>query len=121
MQLSTVRVLVHDLPAAARFYEDIVGLARIDNSFPDFAMLGDRPGIRLEPAGDAAQDQDLVGPFTGLSLATHNAVTLPAELARKSVPTHGRPPRQGWCGTLLHADAPSGNTITFVELPQTAD
>jgi catechol 2,3-dioxygenase-like lactoylglutathione lyase family enzyme len=121
MQLSTVRVLGHDLPAAARFYEDIVGLAWIDNSFPDFAMLGDRPSIRLGPAGDDAEDPHLVGPFTGLSLATHNAVALPAELARKGVPAHGRPPRQGWGGTLLHADATSGNTITFVELPQTAD
>jgi catechol 2,3-dioxygenase-like lactoylglutathione lyase family enzyme len=120
MQLSTVRIFVSDLPAAAKFYENVVGLPVIDSS-PDFIILGDRPHILLEPAGDDPEDQDLVGRFTGLSFETDDAASLHAELTRKGVPTHGRPERQGWGGTLLHADDPSGNTITFVELPQTAD
>jgi len=120
MELSAVRIFVNDLPAAAKFYEDIVGLPLVNNSAPDFVIFGDRPAILLEPAGDDPEDRDLVGRFTGLSFATDDADALHAELDRKGVPTHGAPERQPWGGTLMHADDPSGNTITFVQMPAQA-
>ena len=120
MELSAVRIFVNDLPAAAKFYEDIVGLPLVNNSSPDFVIFGEKPIILLELAGDDPEDRDLVGRFTGLSFATDDAGALHAELARKGVPTHGAPERQSWGGTLLHADDPSGNTITFVEMPARA-
>ena len=119
MQLAAVRIFVTDLPAAAKFYADVVGLPLMDSS-PDVVMFGDSPTILLEPAGDDPDDRDLVGRFTGLSFATDDADALHAELMRAGVPTHGRPERQLWGGALLHADDPSGNTITFVQLPAQA-
>jgi catechol 2,3-dioxygenase-like lactoylglutathione lyase family enzyme len=120
MELSAVRIFVNDLPAAAKFYEDVVALPLVSNSSPDFVIFGDRPIILLEPAGDDPEDRDLVGRFTGLSFATDDADALHAELSRKGVPTHGAPERESWGGTLLHADDPSGNTITFVQMPARA-
>jgi predicted enzyme related to lactoylglutathione lyase len=117
MELSAVRIFVNDLPAAAKFYENIVGLPLRNNSSPDFVIFGDRPTILLEPAGDHKEDENLVGRFTGLSFETDDAAALHAELMRTGVPTHGKPERQSWGGTMLHADDPSGNTITFVQLP----
>jgi catechol 2,3-dioxygenase-like lactoylglutathione lyase family enzyme len=116
MELAAVRIFVTDLAAATRFYSDVVGLELVDSS-PEVALFGTGPQIIIEPVGPDGDDEDLAGRFTGVSFATGDADALHVELTRAGVPTHGAPERQPWGGILLHADDPSGNTITFVQFP----
>jgi catechol 2,3-dioxygenase-like lactoylglutathione lyase family enzyme len=116
MELASVRIFVSDLPAAVQFYSDVVGLQQIVDE-PDVAIFGDNPVIVLEAPERHGHDESLVGRFTGIAFATDDADALHARLTRSGVRTHGRPERQYWGGIFLHADDPSGNTITFLQRP----
>ena len=117
MELASVRIFVSDLPAAVKFYAQVVGLSQIVDE-PNVAIFGDDgPVVVLEAPGRPGHDEGLVGRFTGLAFATDDANALHAELTRTGVPTHGKPERQYWGGIFLHADDPSGNTITFLQRP----
>jgi catechol 2,3-dioxygenase-like lactoylglutathione lyase family enzyme len=116
MELASVRIFVTDVPAAAKFYADVVGLEQVGSS-SDVALFATNPQIVIEAADAEAHAEGLVGRFTGVSFATEDAGTLHAELTRCGVRTHGAPERQAWGGILLHADDPSGNTITFLQWP----
>jgi len=116
MELASVRIFVRDLPAATRFYAEVVGLEQV-GSTPEVALFGSSPQIVIEAADAEALAEGLVGRFTGLSFATADATALHAALTGTGVPTHGAPERQPWGGIFLHADDPSGNTITFLQWP----
>jgi catechol 2,3-dioxygenase-like lactoylglutathione lyase family enzyme len=116
MELASVRIFVSDLPAAVKFYSEVVGLHQIMDE-PDVAIFGDDPVIVLEAPARHGHDEELVGRFTGIAFATNDADALHAELTQAGVPTHGKPERQYWGGIFLHADDPSGNTITFLQRP----
>jgi predicted enzyme related to lactoylglutathione lyase len=118
MELPAVRIFVTDVPAAARFYAEVVGLKQVSIS-PGVALFGSNPQVIIEGVA-RGDDEGLVGRFTGVSFATRDADALHAELTRAGVPTHGAPERQPRGGILLHADDPSGNTITFVQSPAPA-
>jgi len=116
MELASVRIFVTDLPAATKFYADVVGLEQVGGS-PEVALFGTKPQIVIELADSEACGEGLVGRFTAVSFATTDAGALHAELTRAGVRTHGAPKRQPWGGIFLHADDPSGNTITFLQWP----
>jgi predicted enzyme related to lactoylglutathione lyase len=116
MELAAIRIFATDLDAAARFYETVVGLVRVETS-PEAIIFGDGPTVVIEAADEEAVAEGLVGRFTGVSFATDDADALYDELTRRGVPTYGRPEQQPWGGRLLHADDPTGNTITFVQFP----
>jgi catechol 2,3-dioxygenase-like lactoylglutathione lyase family enzyme len=116
MELASVRIFVTDLPAATKFYADVVGLEQVGSS-PEAALFGTNPQIVIEAADAEARAEGLVGRFTGVSFATDDAGALHRALTRAGVPTHGAPERQPWGGIFLHADDPSGNTITFLQWP----
>ena len=116
MELASVRIFVNDVPAAARFYADVVGLEQV-GSAPDVALFGSHPQIVIEAADAEAYAEGLVGRFTGVSFATEDAGALHRQLTGAGVPTHGAPERQAWGAIFLHADDPSGNTITFLQWP----
>ena len=116
MELASVRIFVADLPAAVKFYAQVVGLQQIVDE-PDVAIFGESPVIVLEAPGRHNDDEGLVGRFTGIAFATDDADALHAELTRDGVRTHGKPERQYWGGIFLHVDDPSGNTITFLQRP----
>jgi catechol 2,3-dioxygenase-like lactoylglutathione lyase family enzyme len=116
MELASVRIFVADLPTAVKFYSDVVGLRQIVDE-PDVAIFGENPVIVLEVPSRHGHDEGLVGRFTGIAFATDDADALHAELTRFGVRTHGKPERQYWGGIFLHADDPSGNTITFLQRP----
>jgi len=117
MELASVRVFVADLPAAVKFYSEVVGLQQIVDE-PDVAIFGNSgPVVVIEAPGRPGHDEGLVGRFTGIAFATEDADKLHAELTQAGVPTHGKPERQYWGGIFLHADDPSGNTITFLQRP----
>ena len=115
-ELASARIFVRDLPAAKQFYADVVGLEQVGGG-PDVALFGTAPQIVVEAVAADADDEGLVGRFTGLSFATEDASALHKKLARAGVPTHGEPERQPWGGIFLHVDDPSGNTITFLQWP----
>ena len=116
MELASVRIFVDDLPAAVKFYSDVVGLKKIWDE-PDVAIFGDEPVIVVESTSRHGDDEGLVGRFTGIAFATDDADKLHAELTKAGVPTHGKPEQQPWGGIFLHADDPSGNTVTFLQRP----
>jgi predicted enzyme related to lactoylglutathione lyase len=116
MELASIRIFVADLPAATKFYANVVGLEQVDNS-PEVALFGTNPQIVIEAADDEAHAEGLVGRFTGVSFATEDVDALHRALAQAGVPMHGPPERQPWGGIFLHADDPSGNTITFLQWP----
>ena len=116
MELASVRIFIADLPAAVKFYSDVIGLRQIVDE-PDVAIFGENPVIVLEAPGRPGHDEGLVGRFTGIAFATEDADALYAELTQAGVRTHGKPTRQYWGGIFLHADDPSGNTITFLQRP----
>ena len=116
MELASVRIFVADLPAAVKFYSEVVGLRKVWGE-PDVAIFGEDPVIVIEAPSRHGDDEGLVGRFTGIAFATDDADKLHAELTQSGVPTHGKPERQHWGGIFLHADDPSGNTITFLQRP----
>jgi catechol 2,3-dioxygenase-like lactoylglutathione lyase family enzyme len=116
MELASVRIFVTDLPAAARFYADVVGLEQVWSS-ADAVVFGRKPMLVIEAADAEAHAEGLVARFTGVAFATDDAAALYRELASAGVPTHGAPERQPWGGILLHAKDPSGNTVTFLQAP----
>jgi catechol 2,3-dioxygenase-like lactoylglutathione lyase family enzyme len=116
MQVASVRIFVAELSAAVKFYTDVVGLTQIVDE-PNVAIFGENPVIVLEAPGRPGHDDGLVGRFTGIAFETEDADALHAELTRAGVRTHGKPERQYWGGIFLHADDPSGNTITFLQRP----
>ena len=75
MELASVRIFVSDVPAAARFYADVVGLEQV-GSAPDVALFGSHPQIVIEAADAEAYAEGLVGRFTGVSFATEDAGAL---------------------------------------------
>jgi catechol 2,3-dioxygenase-like lactoylglutathione lyase family enzyme len=116
MRLTSVRIFVDDLERAATFYEGVVGLKR-STTAPTAILFENAPSIVVELGDDEARRDGLLGRFTGVGFETENAQALYAELKARSVPLHGPPEKQSWGGTLLFAEDPSGNTITFVEYP----
>ena len=116
MELASVRIFVRDLPAATRFYAEVVGLEQVWSS-PEAVVFGKEPMVVIEAADAEAHAEGLVGRFTGVAFATDDATVLYNELTRAGVPTHGPPEPQSWGGILLHAKDPSGNTITFLQAP----
>ena len=52
MELASVRIFVADLPAAVKFYSQVVGLQQIVDE-PDVAIFGESPGGRPRSARQA--------------------------------------------------------------------
>jgi catechol 2,3-dioxygenase-like lactoylglutathione lyase family enzyme len=119
MRLTSIRIFVDDLESAAAFYEGVVGLRR-STTAPTAILYEDSPSIVVEAADDEARCEGLLGRFTGMGFETPNAEALYADLKSRGVPLHGPPEKQDRGATLLFAQDPSGNTITFIEYPAAA-
>jgi predicted enzyme related to lactoylglutathione lyase len=116
MRLSSIRIFVEDLAAATPFYENVVGLKRSVTA-PEAVIFEHAPSVVIEAADEEARSEGLVGRFTGVSFETPDAASLYGELNARGVPTLGPPERQSWGGIMLFAKDPSGNIVTFIELP----
>jgi catechol 2,3-dioxygenase-like lactoylglutathione lyase family enzyme len=117
MELASVRIFVDDLPKAVKFYTGVVGLRQVVDEV-DVAIFGDSPVIVVETSDRHHDKKGLIGRFTGIAFATDDAAALHRDLMEAGVPMHGAPERQPWGGIFLHADDPSGNTITFLQRPK---
>ncbi len=115
MRLYGLRVFVEDLPAARRFYHDLLGLP-IDWEEPDAIgfELGAMLIVEAVDETKRAEERALVGRFTGCSIAVDNIEASYHALTRKGVKFAGPPEPQNWGGVLAHFEDPSGNVLTLL-------
>lgn len=121
MKLSAARIFVRDVAEAKRFYADVLELSlKADGSEHGYCVFDTGGGTQLileAVAADApADDQALVGRFTGLSFATEDIHLKHRELLARGVPFSGEPELQFWGGWLATLKDPSGNGVQLVQL-----
>ena len=80
MHLASVRIFVTDLPAAAKFYAEVVGLEQVWSS-PDAVVFGRQPMMVIEAADAEAHAEGLVARFTGVAVR-HRRCRRPLRRAR---------------------------------------
>ena len=121
MQLRTARIFVRDLPGASRFYEELLGLPlkspRSEESFRVFDAGPMSLVVEHVDAGAPAEDQALIGRFTGLSFDVADVQSKYSELASLGVAFSGLPEQQAWGGILATLRDPSGNELQLVQQP----
>src|SRR5688500_15424038 len=98
MKLSAIRIFVRDLREAMSFYTDILELPlKSDGSAHGYCVFetgGTQLILEAVSANAPADDQQLVGRFTGLSFATDNIHDKHKELLARGVPFSGGPEQQ---------------------------
>lgn len=120
MHLSAARIFVRDVAEAKRFYTEVKELPlKADGSEHGYCVF-DAGGTQLiveAVVSDApADDQALVGRFTGLSFATEYIHIKHEELLSRGVQFSGGPELQFWGGWLATLKDPAGNGIQLVQL-----
>ncbi|MDZ7654110.1 MAG: VOC family protein [Burkholderiaceae bacterium] len=121
MKLAALRLFVRDLVAARDFYAAQLGLPLQHDGSADGFCVFDLDGIDLVveavPADAPAEEQALVGRFTGLSFAVEDIAATHARLVAVGVPFGGPPQLQFWGGTLATLSDPAGNQLQLVQYP----
>lgn len=121
MDLSAARVFVRDVVEAKRFYTEVMELSLTADGSEQGYCVFNTGGIQLiveAVAPDAAaDDQALVGRFTGLSFATDDIHRKHKELLSRGVRFSGGPELQFWGGWLATFQDPAGNGVQLVQLP----
>ncbi len=121
MQLRTARIFVGDLPGASRFYGEILGLPlKADGSRQGYCVFDAGPmSLVVEHVDESApaQDQALIGRFTGLSFDVADVQSKFRELSTLGVAFAGPPERQDWGGVLATFRDPAGNELQLVQQP----
>jgi catechol 2,3-dioxygenase-like lactoylglutathione lyase family enzyme len=124
MKLAALRLFVRDLAAARDFYAGELGLRLQHDGGADGFCVFDLHGIDLVveavPADAPADEQALVGRFTGLSFAVGDIAATYARLVAAGVPFAGPPQKQFWGGTLATLTDPAGNELQLVQYPVAA-
>ena len=113
--ISNVRIFVDDHAQSVRFYRDTLGLP-LRTEGPGFAIFDTGAvSLMLEPGETAGEDDgDLVGRFSGVSLATPDIDRTYAVLSERGVEFLHAPSTQPW-GKMTHFKDPSGNVLTMVQ------
>jgi predicted enzyme related to lactoylglutathione lyase len=124
MELNTARVFVRDIAVAKHFYETKLGLPlKADGSKYGYCVF--KAGcaeLVIESVGEdaPAEEQALVGRFTGLSFTVQDALAKHRELEAVGVPFSGLPEKQVWGGILATLQDPFGNELQIVQQPTAA-
>lgn len=120
MKLSAIRLFVHELGAARRFYESTLGL-RVQQAGAGYCTfdLGANVSLVLESVDPDApeDDQALVGRFSGVSFAVTDIQVAYRQLQAGGVFFSGAPERQAWGGWLATFEDPAGNQLQIVQHP----
>lgn len=122
MQLSAARLFVRDIEAARHFYSHVLGLPlKVDGSVHGYCVY--RAGdvdlvVESVPADAPADDQALVGRFTGLSFRVDDAAVAYRDLQVRGAAFTEPPSLQAWGGVLATLQDPSGNALQIVEQPR---
>lgn len=119
MKLSTARIFVRDLDAARSFYRDKLGLAlraySAEAGYCVFESGAAQLVVEAVPNEAPADEQVLVGRFTGLSFAVENVAAVYQRLTSLDVPFTGAPETQAWGGILATFQDPAGNELQLVQ------
>jgi catechol 2,3-dioxygenase-like lactoylglutathione lyase family enzyme len=119
MNLNTARIFVRDITRAREFYAQQLGLklnaADLAHGYCVF-NAGNCELVVEAVAPDApADEQALVGRFTGLSFLVPNVHVAHQDLVTRGVVFTGAPQRQFWGGTLATLRDPDGNELQIVQ------
>jgi len=119
MNLSAVRVFVKDVAEAQAFYAERLGLritfGDLDHGVCIFDAGGAQLIVEAVPEGAPADEQVLVGRFTGVSFAVDDIVAKHQDLLALGVEFSGQPERQYWGGWLATLKDPAGNELQLVQ------
>jgi catechol 2,3-dioxygenase-like lactoylglutathione lyase family enzyme len=103
------------------FYQATLGLP-LEFSNPDGGVALFRLGgvaLLVERIDrEEPESAELVGHIVAINFEVADAGHAARVLESEGVPITGGPEKQGWGGTLLFVEDPSGNGITLVELPR---
>ena len=121
MKLSAARVFVRDLASARQFYAENLGLplkaSGVEQGFLVMGVGGVDLIVETVPDDAPADDQALVGRFTGLSFAVQDIRASHAQLSAAGVRFTGAPELQAWGGWLATFSDPAGNELQLVQSP----
>ena len=124
MKLSAARVFVRDLAPSLQFYAGLLGLPLKAGGAGQGFLVLDLGGVDLVvesvPLDAPADEQILVGRFTGLSFAVQDMLASHAQLSAVGVRFTGAPELQAWGGILATFSDPEGNEMQLVQLPGAA-
>lgn len=124
LKLAALRVFVRDIDAARDFYAGALGLTLIADSAADGYCVFDLGGadlvVEVVPDDAPADEQALVGRFTGASFAVQDIVATHARLRAQGVDFSGAPECQPWGGVLATLNDPAGNGLQLVQYPSNA-
>jgi aminoglycoside 6'-N-acetyltransferase I len=121
LRLQTARLFVRDLARALDFYRDRLGLSLVAGGAEAGWCVFDAGGLTLVvepvPADAPAEDQGLVGRFTGLSFTVDDVRATHAALVARGVVFSGAPEAQGWGGVIATLRDPDGNELQIAQMP----
>jgi predicted enzyme related to lactoylglutathione lyase len=121
MQLAAARLFVRDLAPAQRFYQQVLGFTLKSGTATEGYLVfaaGTAELIVEVVAEDApADEQALVGRFSGLSFVVTDIRARHAEWGAAGVPFCGAPEQQFWGGWLATLLDPAGNQLQLVQYP----
>jgi predicted enzyme related to lactoylglutathione lyase len=117
-RIGAIRIFVRDLDRARDFYAGLLNLPeRMDgDDFSAFRLAG--VDIVIETTVD--DQEDLVGRFTGFSLAVSDIEAVLQNLRDAGVKILGPAEKQFWGGILAHIADPDGNELTLAQYPAEA-
>lgn len=125
MKLAALRIFVRDIVAARDFYAGALGLRLIadgvEHGYCVFDVGGADLVVETVPTDAPADEQALVGRFTGVSFAVDDIVATHARLQSQGVAFGGAPETQPWGGVLATLVDPAGNELQLVQYPNVAN
>lgn len=121
MNLNTARIFVRDMARAREFYGQKLGLRITAENLAAGYCVFDAGNCELvveSVAADApAEEQALVGRFTGLSFRVPSIHVAHQDLIARGVIFTSAPELQHWGGTLATLRDPDGNEMQIVQRP----
>ena len=124
MNLNTARIFVKDMTTARHFYSEKLALPlKADGGeygYCVFSAGNTELVVETVPDDAPAEDQALVGRFTGLSFAVQDIEQKHRELKALGVHFTGLPEKQSWGGILATMQDPAGNALQIVQRPTEA-
>jgi extradiol dioxygenase family protein len=124
LKLAALRIFVRDIVAARDFYAGALGLMLIADGSADGYCVFDLGGadlvVEVVPDDAPADEQALVGRFSGVSFAVEDIVATHGRLQAQGVEFSGAPEHQPWGGVLATLNDPAGNALQLVQYPSNA-
>lgn len=120
MQVAAVRVFVGDVARSAAWYARVLGAPpRAGGPADGFVVFDAGCDLVVESVGADSEipAEQLVGRFTGISLAVDDVDAVCRSLREAGVDVAGEPELQGWGGVLATLEDPDGNAVQLVQYP----